>query len=177
MSIDMTHHEEPEPTSDELLLQRFLDGELRPSERRDLEARLAFDVALSRRLGEMRDLKGLFAAGRDLVGQPVPLGVGFADRVWAEYLQAERERPVGRLPGVDVLKALNLLAATLAILLGGVLLLWRPAAPAVIEARSGTHPILQELERKAEKAEQEEKQRARARERPVQHLDGPRGRR
>lgn len=82
-------HESEMPHGDELLLQRALDDELRPSEAIDFEARLAKEPALRARLRELEVLRDFRASAQPQGG----LGLDFADRVTAQ-LFADRPESV-----------------------------------------------------------------------------------
>jgi anti-sigma factor RsiW len=149
---------DPRPSADDLLLQRFLDDELRATERRDLEVRLAADAGLARTLDGLRRQRQLIAADWP---EPVPLTAGFGDRLWAGF-RSELRLPPPAAAGVAAfseasallaLKRWSLVAAAAVLLLTGILTLWRPAAPATLQADPTVHKLLRELEREAQQAE------------------------
>lgn len=70
------------PNDDELLLQRALDGELRPNEALEFEARLEREPGLRRRLEEARALQAFRSSAQPRGG----LGLDFADRLTARVM-------------------------------------------------------------------------------------------
>lgn len=156
-SHENSTRDEPEARREELLLQRALDGELRPSEKAELDRLLAEDAGLrqQKRRGELQS--EFFQADRDL-DLPPPLGLDFADRVLAslEETSALAEPDLSQATGSRGAEPIRLgrwiLAAAilLAVLLVGQLLT-RPAPQE--EMRAGTREadkILQELDRSSQ---------------------------
>jgi hypothetical protein len=141
---------EREPRADELLVQRYVDGELRPGEAEQLEERLLTEPDLVRTLEHVVRARSSF---RHQEPEPAPLGGGFADQVFRAFLhgddgelregdgepgdgqdlrvaQAEVEAPL--LPFEHRLRVWALVAASLLILLGAFALFARSGE------RSGT---------------------------------------
>jgi len=105
MNHDMDHRkvedgpmdEGPDPKRDDLLLQRRLDGELRPSEREELKMALGQNASL-RQQERRNDLQSeFFQADRDS-DLPPPLALDFADRVLAGLDGPEISEPAGIAP-------------------------------------------------------------------------------
>lgn len=136
-----------DPNGDELLLQRYVDGELRPAERDGLERRLARDAELAARLRVLEATRRGFDSLRDERRSVVPLGVGFADRVWSRL--REPAPVTARPPALKTLQHWSLVAASIAVLLGIALMTFRPAQPARLEAGPALNERLRELDRKA----------------------------
>lgn len=86
MKHDSETHTEREPRPDELLVMRYVDGELRPSELRELEARLLEEPALVRVLEHAVRARSWFRAQQPV---PAPLGAGFADRLFRALTEQE----------------------------------------------------------------------------------------
>lgn len=82
-----------DPKRDDLLLQRRLDGELRPSERDELEQALAESPSLRQQMRRGELQAEFFEADRDC-DQPPPLGLDFADRVLSRLDRQEAPAPV-----------------------------------------------------------------------------------
>jgi hypothetical protein len=147
---------DPRPSADDLLLQRFLDGEMCATERRDLEVRLESDAGLARRLDRLRHDSERIAGGRP---ELLPLTAGFGDRLWAGFRSELRPSTTAAAVGLSeagallALKRWSLVAAAAVLLLTGILTLWRPAAPATLQAGPEVHEVLRDLDRKAGQAE------------------------
>ncbi|PIE24595.1 MAG: hypothetical protein CSA62_01845 [Planctomycetota bacterium] len=71
------------PSRDQLLVQRYVDGELRPAESQSLEQRLLQEPSLVRELERIVQARGPFRSSAE---EPVPLGADFADRVFSHLL-------------------------------------------------------------------------------------------
>lgn len=160
MTADSHEHamrDEPEARREDLLLQRALDGELRPSERAELDRLLAEDAGLRQQLRRGELQSEFFQADREL-DLPRPLGLDFADRVLANLdetsasTDADLSQASRRRGGEPIHLGRWILAAAilLAVLLVGQLLT-RPAPQE--EMRAGTREadkILQELDRSSQ---------------------------
>lgn len=164
-----------EPSADELLLQRYIDDELRPTERRDFEQRLASEADLASRLREARELRGVFLHDRREVEELPPLGVGFAERAFAELRREEREvgstansaqetalqgvgaptsvRGSAHVAQLVALKTWTLVAASIAILLLTLVMFWNPKQPTVMQAGRS----LRDVDRRVELLESRER--------------------
>lgn len=77
----------PAPGDDDLLLQRALDDELRPSERLAFEERLEAEPRLRERLDEMVSMRAMRLLARPRGG----LGLDFADRVVARCQELAKD--------------------------------------------------------------------------------------
>ncbi|MFQ5503580.1 MAG: anti-sigma factor family protein [Planctomycetota bacterium] len=136
-----------EPDAEERLLWRYMDGELRSSERRMVEERLVREEGLARRLAEMQSLAPFFrAAGED----PVPLGLGFGDRVWAGIHRREVHASPGSRDLPTLLRTWILVAASALVLLSLGTMLTLPRRTSVLEAEQTTEERLEQLDRKVE---------------------------
>lgn len=147
--------EGPDPKRVDLLLQRRLDGELRPSEREELEQALAESAPLRQQLRRGELQAEFFQADRDC-DLPPPLGLDFADRVLAHLDRGEtgaRSEDPQALSVGDEESSISLgpwilaAAVLLAVLLVGQFVT-RPSQDE--EMRAGTREaerILQELDR------------------------------
>ncbi|GEM_PF-6709275 len=107
------------PDREDLLLQRYLDGELRAIERRELEARLAEEAPLRDRLARIERVQNLV---RESDPEAAPLGLGFADRVLAE-IRKSGDGPVEESPASDPGEPLRLLRRWTAVAAAILLLL------------------------------------------------------
>ena len=117
----MTHSALPRPGDDDLLLQRALDDELRPSERIEFEARLEAEPDLRQRLTSMEAMRDLRHLARPRGG----LGLDFADRVVAQCqaaaapeMDTEESTPAEPVRLRSWLEAAIVLAASVLLLLG-----------------------------------------------------------
>ena len=140
------------PTPSDLLLQRYMDDELRPAERRELEVRLQTEPELAKQLATMRGLSGVL---RDAREEPAPLGVGFAERAWSRF-RTEEVVPVRSLH--ETLRLLTLVAAVLVVVLGAAFWLLESDGPADLTAspkKSEAHKLLEELDTRAESLKME----------------------
>ncbi len=148
--------DEADPRRDELLLQRHLDGELRPSERAELERALEKDASLRqlKRRGELQSEFFQADRERDL---PPPLSLDFSDRVFTSLndgavlgevsLDRERAKASGQDEPIALGRWILAAAVLLAVLLVGQFLT-RPTLRE--EMRAGTREadkVLQELDR------------------------------
>ena len=113
-------HRERDPRPSELLLQRYVDGELRASERLELEAMLESDAELRRELDAMQAMRGLFADAR-AARSVAPLGLDFADRVWAQAREESEAAESASSGMLLFVKRASLVAASILFLLGAAL--------------------------------------------------------
>ena len=151
-----------DPRRTELLLQRYVDGELRASERAELEAMLESDAKLRSELDAMQAMRGLFDDARR-ENKPPPLGLDFADRVWARAQDEVRAASASTPPLVPMLKRASLIAASILFLLGAAL--W--TMPTERASELGASPqakraLLRELEARRQALRQAERRRATA---------------
>lgn len=89
---DSSADADPLPKATDRLLQRFHDAELRPSERKEFEARLQNDPGLQAELARLERASAFFAADAESC-EPAPLPVGFVDRLFSR-IKSEQATPV-----------------------------------------------------------------------------------
>ncbi len=121
---------------DALLLQRYVDGELRPTEKLEFEERLCAEPPLDAALLELEDTRDYLLMGKV---DPAPLGLGFADRLWQSYRKDYRkELHAGHAAAaaspqlssdgvVHTLKFWTALAASILVLLSALALFFHPS--------------------------------------------------
>ena len=161
------HDATREPSRDQLLVQRYADGELRPTESAALEGRLLKEPGLVRELERVVQARGPFQAQAE---EPVPLGAGFADRVFAELRGAPKPSAqdvpeplaaeVPAAPGLErTLRIWALVAASLLLLLGAFALFSggerRPGTMMADDSSAERARTLRELDARARELETE----------------------
>ncbi len=106
-------------SADQLLLQRFVDGELPPAERAAFEQRLQAEPALAEARTGLAGLRAAFAAGRDRTGWRGPAPAGFTGGVLAavraDALGARSRAQQGDDDTIRLCRRILLIAAAVAV--------------------------------------------------------------